>query len=204
VNYWVDLAIGVSFVFSAISGLVFVLPGDLAVGILGISYQAWNNVHTWSSLTLIVGVGAHLTLHWKWMVSMTRRMLSPAECQKAPKTVPEPAYGEAFTSPAHLAPEPAHVGAKGTPMSRRTFLAAVGTMATAAGLLVVGAAIFDTDLAKAGSTEQEGTSATEASSTEREGKVACPRGLVNDPYPGKCHHYVDTTGDGFCDYSVPG
>ena len=36
------------------------------------------------------------------------------------------------------------------------------------------------------------------------GSVACPLGLVNDPYPGKCRHYVDTTGDGFCDYSVPG
>jgi len=36
------------------------------------------------------------------------------------------------------------------------------------------------------------------------GNVACPRGLVNDPYPGRCKHYVDTTGDGFCDYSVSG
>ena len=89
-------------------------------------------------------------------------------------------------------------------MSRRAFLAVAGTTAAAAGLLVATAAIFDTDLAKAGSTEQEGTSATEASSTERDGKVACPRGLVVDPYPGKCHHYVDTTGDGFCGYSVSG
>ena len=34
--------------------------------------------------------------------------------------------------------------------------------------------------------------------------VACPRGLVNDPYPGQCHHYVDADGDGYCDYSVAG
>jgi len=34
--------------------------------------------------------------------------------------------------------------------------------------------------------------------------VACPRGLVNDPYPGQCRHYVDSDGDGICDYSVAG
>ena len=33
--------------------------------------------------------------------------------------------------------------------------------------------------------------------------VACPFGLVNDPYPGQCRHYVDRDGDGICDLSVP-
>jgi len=33
--------------------------------------------------------------------------------------------------------------------------------------------------------------------------VACPFGLVNDPYPGKCRRYVDEDGDGICDLSVP-
>jgi hypothetical protein len=195
VNYWVDLAIGVSFVFSAISGLVFVLPFDATAGVLGISYQAWNSLHTWSSLALIAGVGAHLALHWKWMVSMTKRMLSPAGRQTASKTTLEPA----------------HAGVKGTPMSRRAFLTAAGTTAAAASLLVAATAIFGTDRAEAGSTEQEDTSSAEGSSTATQvssasqgGTVACPRGLVNDLYPGKCHHYVDTTGDGFCDYSVLG
>lgn len=29
----------------------------------------------------------------------------------------------------------------------------------------------------------------------------CPRGLVNDPYPGVCNRYVDTNNDGICDHS---
>ena len=29
----------------------------------------------------------------------------------------------------------------------------------------------------------------------------CPRGLVNDPYPGACRRYVDTNGDQVCDLS---
>jgi hypothetical protein len=33
--------------------------------------------------------------------------------------------------------------------------------------------------------------------------VSCPRGLVNDPYPGRCRLYVDQDGDGICDRSVP-
>jgi hypothetical protein len=29
----------------------------------------------------------------------------------------------------------------------------------------------------------------------------CPKGLVNDPYPGECRRYVDTNNDGICDLS---
>jgi len=73
-NYWVDMLIGVAFVLSAISGLVFLLPGDIETGVLWVSYQAWNTLHTWSSLAMIAGVGLHLALHWKWLVSMTKRL----------------------------------------------------------------------------------------------------------------------------------
>lgn len=31
----------------------------------------------------------------------------------------------------------------------------------------------------------------------------CPRGLVNDTYPGACSRYVDTNKDGICDHSQP-
>ena len=34
--------------------------------------------------------------------------------------------------------------------------------------------------------------------------VACPFGLVNDPYPGKCGQYVDADGNGICDLSEEG
>ena len=55
-NYWVDMLIGVAFVLSAISGLVFLLPGDIETGVLWVSYQTWNTLHTWSSLAMIAGV----------------------------------------------------------------------------------------------------------------------------------------------------
>jgi hypothetical protein len=34
--------------------------------------------------------------------------------------------------------------------------------------------------------------------------VACPFGLVNDPYPGRCKRYSDSDGNGYCDFSVLG
>lgn len=32
----------------------------------------------------------------------------------------------------------------------------------------------------------------------------CPRGLINDPYPGSCRHYIDSNHNGLCDYSEVG
>ena len=29
----------------------------------------------------------------------------------------------------------------------------------------------------------------------------CPKGLVNDPYPGKCRRYIDENYNGYCDLS---
>lgn len=31
----------------------------------------------------------------------------------------------------------------------------------------------------------------------------CPRGMINDPYPGECARYIDTDNDGICDHSQP-
>lgn len=30
---------------------------------------------------------------------------------------------------------------------------------------------------------------------------SCPKGIVNDPWPGECSEYIDEDGNGFCDYS---
>ena len=81
VNYWVDVATGLAFVMSAVSGIVFLLPSSLADGqlrMLGVSYQAWNQLHTWSSLIMVAGALIHVALHWQWVVSMTKKTLRPA------------------------------------------------------------------------------------------------------------------------------
>ena len=182
-NYWVDVGIGLAGVVSAISGLVFLLPGDPATGVLGISYQVWNGVHTWSSLAAIAGVGAHTVLHWRWMVAMTKQMLRPQSRQVAVGVATEPAYGEMA----------------GSAITRRAFLTLGGTAVAATGLVLAGYQfLFGSNQAEASQLESQSTV------TGQVARVACPFGLVNDPYPGRCRHYVDANGDGICDYSVAG
>jgi hypothetical protein len=183
-DYWVDVAIGVAGLGSAISGLLLLWPADLTSGVLGISLRSWSTLHTWSSLLAVAGVGVHLALHWKWMIAMTRRML-PAMRQR-------PVAAPAAES-AHTGPE------EGSPISRRAFLAIGGTVAVVAGLAAAGYKV----LAGAASVE-DGQANSLSAETGQVSGVACPRGLVNDPYPGQCRYFVDSDGDGTCDYSVPG
>lgn len=81
--YFVDLAIAVTFLISALSGLVlFFAPSGYQGGrnpyydqtVLLLSTHTWSTLHTWGSMAMIAGVGAHLVLHWSWIVAMTRRL----------------------------------------------------------------------------------------------------------------------------------
>jgi hypothetical protein len=128
-------------------------------------------------------VGIHLELHWNWMIAMTKRMLPPTEQRHV--AVPDSGVG--------------YAGARGTPISQRAFLAIGGVVAVAAGL----AATEYKAIANAASAEDSHAVSTTAGTRQGSG-VACPFGLVNDPSPGQCHHFVDPDGDGYCDYSVAG
>jgi hypothetical protein len=223
-NYWLDAAIGVAFLLSAISGLVFLLPVGLSSGsgILGLSYQAWDDLHTWSSLAMITGVLLHLVLHWRWVISMTGRMLSkPVRASRPVRT--------------ETVPEVVWIKSGRRKMNRRDFLRLSGVAMVGAGLGVLGYRTIRT----AGSTDavQEAQqdrlvspavdrpSLREAETEElqplptptrqvpppaapteapQQVCVACPRALVNDPYPGRCRRYVDANGNGVCDLSEPG
>jgi hypothetical protein len=185
-NYLVDVGIGIAGLLSAFSGLVFLWPGDPTTGILGISYQAWSSLHTWSSLAAIVGIGLHTVLHWNWMVAMTRQMFWPTRQRQESKAVPEAAYGDATSSG----------------LSRRAFLVLGGVATAFTAAVVAGFKAISAD--EADNTAGVSLSSSQTAAADQEGGVACPHGLVNDPYPGRCHFYVDLEGDGICDYSVPG
>jgi len=93
-NYWIDVAIGIMFVISALSGLVlFVAPSGYQGGrnpfygqtVLGLNTQTWDVLHTWGSMAMIAGVGAHLALHWSWMVCVTQRILRDLFTRRKPR-----------------------------------------------------------------------------------------------------------------------
>ena len=94
-RYIVDVLIGIAFVLSALSGLVlFFAPSGYQGGrnpyylqtVLLLSTHDWNTVHTWGSMAMIAGVGAHLVLHWNWMVGVTKKLLA-----RKPTRQPKPA-----------------------------------------------------------------------------------------------------------------
>lgn len=185
-NYWVDVAIGMAGAMSALTGLVLLLPAGTTGAILGTGLRVWSAIHTWSSLAAVAGVGVHLALHWQWAIAITGKVLAGNRRE-----------GEAVPG------EPVPSSAGGSAINRRTFLALGGAATVAAGLAVAGYEAIAEEVSgesRAGSTASLGSTEASAHSV----RVACPRGLVNDPYPGQCRHYVDSDGDGICDYSAAG
>jgi hypothetical protein len=195
INFWTDVTIGVAFTLSAASGVVFLLPlsGESA---LGIGFQTWNTVHTWSSLLAVGGVIAHLALHWRWVVQMTRRNIA------------------ARLGMDGIAGPPAQAGVVG----RRAFLryAALGALFT--GATVVTARVLrdgESAAASAASTDEDAkystgaglaaSAASTSSRTQSSGRlsVACRKGVTYCPYPGRCHSFRDRDRDGYCDLSIP-
>ena len=80
INYIIDIIIGLGFLVSAVTGafLFFNTSGGYQGGRNPqyFIHAMWIDIHTWSSIIMTVGVGAHLILHWNWMVCMTRKLLS--------------------------------------------------------------------------------------------------------------------------------
>jgi hypothetical protein len=198
-NYWIDLLIGLAFTLSAMSGLLFLLPFSTSAGYtLGLSHSFWNDLHIWSSVALVVGVLIHALLHWKWVLCMTKKSFLPDQNSS-----------------------PVAAG-------RRRFLygglllllgAALGT-----GKMVVSAMSSGAEIEQSPAPKPDTGHSPEEKVAEPEPKteqpsvsdqvtpspqavavcVACPKGLVNDPYPGRCRRYVDRDDDGICDKSIPG
>ncbi|MFN2251989.1 MAG: DUF4405 domain-containing protein [Anaerolineae bacterium] len=245
-NYWVDVVIGAAFIISGISGAVFLLPAGVGSGasFLGLSIRAWSDLHTWSSLVMIAGVGVHLVLHWRWVSYMTKRKLR----------VPAVARLGSMSGPTVTRPSAGLARADEIDQGRRAFLRLGGAATVATGLLIAGYRLGIGDSSSAGgdsaagadmgtlptepsvaagahdasgaAAESSAASAARAESTasasvsevestpvaevqpgqepvQAQG-VACRFGIVDDPYPGRCRHYVDSNGDGICDHSVLG
>lgn len=78
INYVVDVIILILFVISTLSGLGLMRPKEeRTVGsqiIIDSSRAVIIDVHILSSFLMVAVILAHLILHWKWMVAMTRNM----------------------------------------------------------------------------------------------------------------------------------
>ena len=77
-NYWIDIGLAIAFFICFITGLIK-WPG--LIKIIGTSaYRALHvrnisMLHDWIGLIMGLLVLIHLTLHWKWIISMTKNMV---------------------------------------------------------------------------------------------------------------------------------
>ena len=90
-NFAVDAVIAVAFLITAVSGILFLLPSgavrELGLGrpgMLGVSYATWRHLHDWSGVVAVAGVLVHAALHYRWIVTMTRRTFAPAPVASRP------------------------------------------------------------------------------------------------------------------------
>jgi hypothetical protein len=83
-NYIIDSFLFISGIIAALSGLYFLfLPVAGYQGgrnpMYGITIlfdrHTWGDIHIWAGVAIIALAALHIPLHWKWIVSMTRRTL---------------------------------------------------------------------------------------------------------------------------------
>ena len=76
-------------------------------GMLGIPFRAWHWLHDWSGVVATVGVLVHTALHYRWIVTMTRRTFG-SDRHGAARRGGAPAAWPAAPAepPGHAAPGP--------------------------------------------------------------------------------------------------
>jgi hypothetical protein len=97
VNVLVDGLIAISFVVTAVSGVVFLfLPTGGYQGGANSGWEiaplfsrtTWDLIHTWGGVVMIVAAVIHFWIHWRWVVNVTKRFfpaLRPQpELEKSP------------------------------------------------------------------------------------------------------------------------
>ena len=87
-NYLLNLALLIDFVLIMLSGLLIsksVLP---TLGLQVASDPAWRFLHSSAADFSLLLLGLHLALHWKWILSTTKRYLfSPRKQPVQPRTL---------------------------------------------------------------------------------------------------------------------
>lgn len=208
------------------------VDGGTATGVLGLSYRTWDQIHLWASLTTIAGVITHLILHAKWILVTARHVLGVKRRRPTAQAAPSGGMprrrflhlaGVALTSFVVGAVSGVLATTGGRQADAADASASDSELSAEAGADQARAdppspSVTDatatpptphtTTVPTATAEVAEGTAtATVTPSPTPTEEVAmcvkCPRGLVNDPYPGRCRLYVDRNRNGICDNSEP-
>lgn len=84
INWLIDATLFISALIATITGIYFLfLPSGGYRGGRNLYYgitilfdrHTWDDLHTWFGLAMIAIVTIHLTIHWRWIVTMTKHAL---------------------------------------------------------------------------------------------------------------------------------
>jgi cytochrome b561 len=77
ISYLLNLGLFISFMTIILSGII--ISHNLnTIEALGLDRQVqgtWKQVHSWAAGVVLLLVGAHLGLHWRWIVTSSKRYL---------------------------------------------------------------------------------------------------------------------------------
>ena len=230
VYYTLDAALLAAFTTIIVSGVVMsttVLP---LLGVQGIVSLTVAQVHSLASYLTLALLGVKLALHWAWIKNAIRRLTSvpatrkpvfqPAGLVPVPVTSGNAAkaisrrhfllIGCSAVGMALLASINKNQQAQGDPVATPTEVLSTAATSTATDTALADASAAPTtppvEVAPTAVIETAVPTAIPpaiptATAVPQQVATRCPRGLVNDPYPGRCRRYVDKNGNGICDLS---
>ena len=76
-NIILDAVIAIGFLICAISSIVFLIypEGGRSAQTVLISRNSWDLLHTWSGVVMTIAAILHFSLHWKWVVNITGKLV---------------------------------------------------------------------------------------------------------------------------------
>lgn len=179
--YLVDAGLLLGFSTIFISGLGI---STWMTSIFG-SSPDWVSFHIDASIITLALVLFKLAIHWRWIVNTTRKMFPAAKPDVPGKLAIQPA-------PARIHND------------RRDFLKLLGILGAAAAVALINVSSPSAPGEAGVNSSANSSQATSSNSTTNQAAASasctsrCPRGR-SCSYPGQCHSYRDSNGNGRCD-----
>lgn len=210
--FLLDLLLGIGFLTMLVTGLVISTWFNLSLD----NFYAWKNVHVIASIGSLSVLLIKIGLHWRWIASTTRKVfarrasapVAVASRVNASEKVLDRREFIKIMAPATLLTAVAVSGAVKAIQTGSLETLATGYVQAASGVTdqsvqQVSTQVSSTSTAEATSavTTQPTQAAVQATSTPQAVTAcsySCRKGN-HCSYPGRCHDYRDSNGNGLCD-----
>jgi hypothetical protein len=78
-NLFLNLVAGISFLLVSASGIYLMFMSGRSNAesspVFIFNWYAWDVIHTWSGIVMVISVFLHFYIHWGWVVNVSKKML---------------------------------------------------------------------------------------------------------------------------------